>query len=151
MIHWKELDTEGKCEAIRSVWKPGMSASQIAAAISREVTRNAIIGMFQRHWDKLEGVSLSASRGAVPFNRTPRKKRVRASRSRKPVYAPKMAAADYDATAIGLPLHELSSRQCHWPVNDVPPGGVFLFCGHDVSKGHYCADHHYRSTQHKEG
>lgn len=151
MIHWKELSTEGKCAAIKAVWKQGMSARQIAAAISREVTRNAIIGIMQRHWDKLDGISLSASKGAEPFNRKRCARSNRISRPRKPVYTPKMAAADYDATALGIPLHALAAGQCKWPVNDVPPGGVFLFCGHDVSKGNYCADHGYRSTQHGEG
>lgn len=53
------------------------------------------------------------------------------------------AKAEYDQRRMPetLELHDLSNRQCHWPVNN---GSPFLFCAAQTDGGKYCKHHHTR-------
>lgn len=53
----------------------------------------------------------------------------------------------YDHDSQHLPLAALSSRCCHWPVNDPARGGLFLFCGEASEAGRpYCPHHGRRAV-----
>ncbi|MER9056461.1 GcrA family cell cycle regulator [Mesorhizobium sp. M0910] len=48
----------------------------------------------------------------------------------------------YDAGSRHIPLVDLCANECRFPVNDVPPGGMHLFCGEVTGEGiSYCAHH----------
>lgn len=52
----------------------------------------------------------------------------------------------YDQQSRNIPLKDINSRECRWPVNDPPKGGEFLFCGLPVAPlSRYC-DHHKRRS-----
>lgn len=141
---WQELDTDEKIAAIKSVWAPGISAAKIAAHFSG-ATRNAIIGMYTRHGDKLEGYGLlpKGSNGQSPRKKRKAKRpKLRIVRAPAPIITPD----EYDASSLRLPLVDLGQRQCRWPVNDADHDGIHLFCGHETELGSsYCPHHFERS------
>ena len=51
-IHWQNLDTPAKIEAIKTVWQKGFSASDIAKHFDG-ASRGAVIGMYHRYSDKM--------------------------------------------------------------------------------------------------
>ena len=63
---WRNSDIAGKLQLIKRVWEAGMSAKQIAAAISTltntKVTRNAVIGIYTRHGEALKAQHLNMVR-----------------------------------------------------------------------------------------
>jgi hypothetical protein len=61
----------------------------------------------------------------------------------------KAESSEYDQTALRLPLYELSSTGCKWPVDY---DREHLFCGHTQRDGKpYCAHHAARGVRTKEG
>lgn len=46
---WHQLTIQGRIDAIKAVWHPGMSAAQIADSLPGCPSRNAIIGVYHRH------------------------------------------------------------------------------------------------------
>jgi hypothetical protein len=66
------------------------------------------------------------------------KDRIEAKRRPLPPIRPLKVAP---VTPLMLPLVELKSHQCHYPIND---GGLFLFCGNKKMEGRtpYCELHH---------
>ncbi|WP_159585956.1 GcrA family cell cycle regulator [Chelativorans xinjiangense] len=63
-LHWKDLDTPGKIDAIKAVHEHGMSARKIAQEIPG-ASRNSIIGMYHRHANKLVGFALPSGPGTI--------------------------------------------------------------------------------------
>lgn len=55
--------------------------------------------------------------------------------------AEELSLAAINATALEVPLLELTERTCKWPIGD-PSEGEFYFCGHEVAAGKpYCEAH----------
>jgi hypothetical protein len=140
---WSAADKD----KIAALLVQGLSASQIAAKFDG-VGRGAIIGVIHRD-ARLKAIGLAKRPGFDKPQATtaPVVKRARAPRLAKPQFVtrPEPAAP----APLNLPLHELDSKQCKWPVNDVPKGGRFLFCGHGprVEGSPYCAYHHSRARR----
>lgn len=142
-IHWSDLTKDGRIEAIKAVYEPGMSAGEIAAAIGG-VTRNAVIGMYTRHRPLLTDCGLRPFR-TCGRSRSPRRERatpkaVFAKRSPAFVPAPIDRSPLPEAHLVGRPIAQMSGFQCRWPVNDAAPGETHLFCGLPTD-AKYCSHH----------
>jgi len=150
-INWKNIGTQGRIDAIRSVWVPKCSAAQIAAHFEG-ATRNSIIGTYHRHIAHLFDTPLTA-RSAI--NEAGRKKKQRIAAPRravafirpepgvsKPLPAPRAVA--HEAKLCGKPLLMLNAHECRWPVNDADREQLHLFCGMPAEST-YCAHHKIRS------
>lgn len=163
-LHWKSLDTAGKISAIAGIYEPGMSASHIAANFNG-ATRNAVIGLYHRHADKLDQWPLR-DHGGYSADR-PRKAReaksptIRRSgitglfmgvatpkatetgdTAPKPLPTPR--TVPHEAKLCGKPMMMLKAMECRWAVNNAEPGETHLFCGLPA-EGSYCAHHKSRS------
>lgn len=144
-MNWRTLGTDGKVQAIRAVYVPGMSAGKIAAAIGG-VTRNAVIGMYTRHWNKLVDCPLG---GAQPKSMTPRAQKARGARAKpSPKSRPALRIVKPEKPIIvcaeiepplNISLMDMERHHCRWPVTE---DGPHLFCGRDRADGSsYCAGH----------
>jgi len=137
--HWQSLDIPGRIEAIKAVYVPGDSASDIASRL--RVTRNAVIGMYHRHRNKLERQPLGKPcggkrRSALPVWIVPKAEP-------KPAPVPIMRPAIEvrpEPIVVGRTLMMLQRGQCKWPVNDAAKGEEHLFCG-ERAEGSYCRHH----------
>lgn len=165
---WKSMNLEQRIHLIRAVYRHGMTAREIAAAIG--TTKGSIIGIYGRNKDKLADTPLGLSdfqrhlTGDVTEaskRRHLKKKGVQVDKEEQTSYVPpatdwaamgRMAQqrfpvlhgilddTEYDEFALRVTLTE--NDGCMWPVND---GGPYLFCGHVKLKGSYCERHHVRS------
>lgn len=144
--------TEGRVEALKTLWANGRSASQIAALLGG-VTRSGVIGKVHRL-----GLSGRAT--------TSRNKNRPRSTKRKPMpIAPSPSRADkvralYEAEPyvppveeVYIPLnerkyiHTLEEADCRWPIGD-PRQPDFHFCGKNKIPGlPYCEHHSRRAFQ----
>lgn len=134
-VHWKELDTPSKIEAVKSIFQPGMSGSQIASFFDG-ATRNAVIGLFHRYPGNFDGVKLRTRTDVADRVRVA--KRRYKTKTAKPLAIPE--PAPNETQLCGRPLFDLARNQCRWPVNDAEPGETHLFCG-IATEASYC-DHH---------
>jgi GcrA cell cycle regulator len=137
--------TDTRVETLTTLWRSGLSASQIARALGG-VTRNAVIG-------KLHRLGL-AGRAAPQSSRPIRAARaaVRPARARRPSQRPLASRVD----AANAPLQEvvdsvgafdlatLAAHACRWPIGD-PRATGFGFCGEPVNAGPYCEAHRRRA------
>ncbi len=141
-IHWRELTTFGKIDAIRSVWFWGCSTAQIAANLGG-VTRNAIIGIYHRFPNSLIDMPLT-SRGSVGRRKEPKNKPRRARNEMRQHHPPKpLPEPTLVATEVhlcGKPLTMLQAKECRWPVNNAVGDDVHLFCALP-SERVYCTHH----------
>lgn len=147
---------EGRIPQISQMLKDGFSASEIAERFEG-VSRNAVIGLVHRThelreigFDRVPGGSTEnaskalKTRGLSPTNKAPKRKPVIVEPA---VMTPKTAAMLFDANTMRVELHNIPAGGCKWPVNDVPAGGVFLFCGCEaMADKPYCAEHYKRSV-----
>ena len=151
--------TEERVERLSRLWLEGRSASQIAAELGENVTRNAVIG-------KVHRLGLSG-RDLAPVEAPPL--RVKAALPAEAIALPlppilEEVVADSDVAptqqpiAIGrqalraasdvvIPLSdrvtilELGATMCRWPLGD-PTSAEFRFCGCRAhSSLPYCAEH----------
>lgn len=137
-MHWKQMDTSTRIERIQSIWRPGMSASQIAA-VFEGATRNGIAGFYHRHRSKLSGCPLR-----VRVETSAKVKRKRDAQP-KPKKAASMKVHPIPETVAApvsrfLPLHALGHGECKYPTNNAASGEDHLFCGAEA-EGSYCAFH----------
>lgn len=149
-VQWSELTTvEARIEAIKSAYQPGFSSRDIGAQLG--TTRNAIIGMFNRHGDKLACCAMPPPYGgkerrskpkpivlAIP----PKPGKPKSPSKSVPIFAadPVIEPAMGGPIVVGRPLMMLGARQCRWPVNDAAVGELHLFCG-EKAEGSYCPHH----------
>lgn len=140
-----------RIEQLRTLWRDGLSASQIAAVLGG-ITRNAVIG--KAHRLGLTGrPSPIKNRSSGPARpRAPRKPRT------EKMHAPRHAAPSHRLDRLPLPTVELedmpgatiltlTDRVCKWPVGD-PRDPEFKFCGRVSAEGlPYCAEHARRAYQ----
>lgn len=115
--------TDERLEKLKSLWKKGLSISQIGEELG--VTRNAIAGKAHR-------IGLPKRQSPIAASSSPRKA------PRKP------AAAEPDRPLpLRLALRKInwSRSSCVWPSGD-PKTVEFSFCGERIEPGKpYCAAH----------
>lgn len=156
-------------DAIARYLRDGDSSAEIAKKTGR--SRGAITAIVHRN-ARLKAIGFAASRTpGMNFRQTTAKIAKAASRravavakppvpapTRKPVEVAPLVVGDwvsvdksaYDATALRIPLSDLSSDQCRWPINN--PGmndrEEHLFCGHPRhhTSDSYCRHHARRSA-----
>lgn len=156
---WKALTKEQKAHLIKSVWRDGITSTQIGMAVG--ATKGSIVGFYYHHRDMLEDCPLPKS--VAEKNRTGdytqatiirhRQLEAKAERERRSRIAslvtsfktPEFEAADIPSTDDGgLYVTMADNVGCKWPLND---GGPYVFCGHDrLGKYSYCARHQDRSV-----
>ena len=140
--------TEARVELLRTLWKEGLSASQIAERLG-EVTRNAVIGkvhrlgLAARSSPQYRRASHGLPRGRRDGPRPVRPVAAKLLRSPAPcrMSAPVLAFATADLVlgSLGLGLLDLTPTTCRWPFGD-PRRDFEGFCGHEAV-GPYCAGH----------
>ncbi len=135
--------TEARIERLKTLWRDGRTAEQIAAELQNGISRSAVLGKVHR---------MGLSKGRPKRPRTRKAGACRSSGStevsltytgqERPPDTP--ATQDPGAPAPARPLRGpdiLSVRrgQCRWPYGD--PGDTFVLCGRPVVRGAYCAGH----------
>lgn len=151
MRYWTEEDDNRIAEMLRD----GLSASQIAARLGDDVTRNAIIGRVGRS-EALRAIGFKRRPGGErtkvpPADRKPRPERkarpvARVAVASPPPLVPVVAPIPVEGKkhVAGLPMLKLKPGMCKWPVNDAAPGEFHLFCA-SPAEGPYCECHRQRS------
>lgn len=147
--------TEERIERLKELWGEGLSASQIAAELGGDVSRNAVLGKAHR-------LGLAQGEGKGASTRRPRKP------TRPPEPAPvietspennpepaRMILTQPTAEAAEPPLQrdvvvprsegvtimELRGAMCRWPLGD-PTTPEFRYCGAQAVEGlPYCPHH----------
>lgn len=115
--------TDEQSSLLMQLWKDGYSAREIANRIGAGVTRSAVIGRAHR---------LGMSKLDQPQTKEPKAAPVRPKRTRR--FVRPRPFDDVEAPAVAhtavqlVPLVELTSDQCRWPVGDPGTPG-FGFCG----------------------
>jgi GcrA cell cycle regulator len=147
--------TDERVELLRKLWLEGLSASQIANALSNGITRNAVIG-------KVHRLGLSGRvKASVPNMSQPRSKSMRPATPRHsaPTIRGNTALAIKSLPAeiqepelledVVIPISErvtimeLKEAMCRWPLGD-PTSAEFRFCGAKKpvdATGPYCTYH----------
>jgi GcrA cell cycle regulator len=134
--------SEDRVERLKSHWRDGCSASQIAASFG-DVTRNAVIGKLHRLG--LVGRSSDGQSHDRPrIQRAPRQPRT-------PRSAPVLLPAEIDPLLLPdgsfATMRSVDQQMCRWPVGD-PTSDDFHFCGHPHKPGAtYCEVHCRRAYQ----
>jgi len=148
MIHWREIGTLAKIEAIREVWFPGCSTAQIAAHFN-DVSRNAIIGIYTRYGPT--HLADKPLRARSPINKAGAEKRKRLVfrgptkfKGSKPL--PEVVERVVEYRLCGKPLMMLEARECRFPVNEAEGEALHLFCGRPTERS-FCDHHHGRVFQ----
>ncbi len=143
MIHWKQIGTMGRIDAIRQVWFSGCSTAQIAAHFEG-ATRNAVIGIYHRYGlSHLFDKPLVARSAINDAGRKSKKRRIARPAINflapsKPL--PEPVEAPTEARLCGKPLTMLQAKECRWPVNNAVGDEVHLFCAIPADRM-YCAHH----------
>lgn len=140
---WEPRATAHNIEAIRAVWQPDMSASDLGAALG--CSRNAIVGFFNRHREALEPCRLRP-RTAIYAEKAEPKPRVKAPKLAVVQVAPlpEPTTSPEDPICPGIKLTMLNRHRCAYPINTPPPRtDGHLFCGQPTRQGSsYCGYHH---------
>jgi GcrA cell cycle regulator len=163
--------TDDRIALLKRMWKEGKSAAEIAKAVGKGVTRNAVIGKAHRMGlsgrpspiKKPESTSSAAPKKAAAASALPvgRSKEQPKAIAKKPGAAPAVApqqgfkspaplrtAEDvrkFEKEEVppggGVPLIDLTERMCKWPIGD-PRDADFIFCGLAIRPGTpYCPQH----------
>lgn len=145
MTKWRNLKPDQRTYLIKSVWREGISARQIADAVG--ATRNSIIGHYNHHGSKFPDYPLQKTiqqRISDGEFKTKKTKRPAKKLLLKFKTAPVFETHEIPSTdGYGLYVTLADNNGCMWPLND---GGPYLFCGHaKLGKYAYCQHHHVRS------
>jgi len=142
--------TEDRISRLKTLWREGATAEQIAAALKNGITRSAVLG-------KVHRLGLSEGRPGRPPPRraaTVRAGRAPAIAPRPPAAGPPAAAGTpsvTDASVVraapaapprpvaGPDILTVRPGQCRWPYGE--PGGGLVLCGRPVERGAYCGGH----------
>jgi hypothetical protein len=144
-MHWQQMSTAEKIEAVKTIWQPGMSANQIAANFNG-ATRNAVIGMYGRYPDLLNDTPLKRPTASViAMVKAKVRRRIAPSAKRPGAHVECLFEEPQSEWHVcGKPLVRLGAKQCKWPVNDAAAAEMHLFCS-APAEGSYCAAHAKRS------
>lgn len=156
--------TEARVDALKALFRDGLSASMIASELGAGLTRNAVIGKIARLGISRQGGAIVikpkvARPAAEPHPRRERTKLGRGptnSRTERRIAELQDAGLAVDEfrdlppevlpEGQGKTILELGDKTCRWPVGD-PSKPDFLYCGAtdslvDIVAGHpYCARH----------
>ena len=156
--------TKGRLAAIAKLYRPRMTASDIALALSRieqkRITRNVVIGLYSRYGkDQLKAYPLQAPSQCVrgrrrkdigddPIIPKPYRKRVQTEpRPPKPKsnvvpFVLPESAFTYTPTHPTKRLLDLGAHECRWAMSGA--GADIQFCAQHA-EGSYC-EHHRRMS-----
>ena len=131
--------TKEREQRLRKLWEKGYTASQIAAMLGENTTRNAVIGKAHR----LE----LAARAASKQSKSPKKQDVASGLNKREGYISrksrfKSLLLDKNFEVENpKKLEELSNKNCRWPIGH-PNEENFYFCGRNtVETFSYCKLH----------
>lgn len=145
--------TDDRISLLKRMWKEGKSAADIAKALGKGVTRNAVIG--KAHRMGLSGRPSPIKKPETKKAAAAPKKEAKAAPAKKAAPAAKSAPAGpvreaeeikrVEKEAIppggGVALIDLTERMCKWPIGD-PREADFTFCGRPIRQGTpYCPEH----------
>lgn len=141
-IHKTGWDTP-TTEALASMWREGLSLTEISCRLSRQhgrtVTRNAIMGKIDRLGLSRQNRQAPAE-PKIPGKPGPKPKVLMATTFKAPPPPEAYKPAPEILTGTVRPV-DLKACHCRWPVGD-PGADDFLFCGRDKVEGKpYCPDH----------
>lgn len=162
--HSQKTWTDDRKQVVAELLREGLSAGQMSKRLG--ISRNAIISVIHR--DKmLSEIGLRAGLGGArkpkagssPY-KSGRMKTAARSPARQSQPAPVVIVPIVEPQPIfvcddvvepeptieplGLPLADLSLRQCRFAVNNAAKGEQHLFCGHPVKIGSSFCEHHHR-------
>jgi GcrA cell cycle regulator len=150
--------TDERIALLKRMWKEGKSAADIAKALAKGVTRNAVIG--KAHRMGLSGRPSPIKKPpSAPKKEAPRKEVLKAAPATKKAAPPVTVSGvkhnpllrevaeprKFEKEPIppggGVALIDLTERMCKWPIGD-PREDDFTFCGRNIRQGTpYCPDH----------
>jgi len=146
--------TDERIALLKKLWKDGKSAAEIAKALAKGVTRNAVIG--KAHRMGLSGRASPIKNPAAAPKKEPAKKELKMAVKKTVVpvvtgvknnplareaVAPRQIIKEVFPTDGGVALIDLTERMCKWPFGD-PREDDFTFCGRAIRQGTpYCPDH----------
>lgn len=150
-MNWKTLQPHQKVDLVKEHWQSGHSAKDIArsigARLGQSMTRQMIIGVYSRYADDLQKHPLQAAFKSM----RPRKQSLRAPtkpRTANRAFGRRNASAKPETKPLHapesrfIPMLDLGSNECRWPVNNAPVGEAHLFCGCSTDLGKpYCEYH----------
>lgn len=154
MLEW----TDQQIETLKTLWREGLSAADIAMALGNGATRSAVIGKAHRlkltgrtpRVNPLAGKRKGTGNPGQPRTTGVRKRRAwgqsRAVAGLSPVLpAPFEGEPDdgIDVTRL-IGIESLNDHVCRWPVTG--EGAQTLFCGAcSPGASPYCSEHHARA------
>ena len=149
--------TQERDDHLLALKAQNISAADIAAQLGDNLTRNAVLGRLHRigiksgklvkkRVMKKHKALVTAYKPPLPFPAVPRTRHVDNSRPRPPRIVCTEADRRLADAPLNLRMMDLEADSCRWPVNDPPPRGEHLFCGHPKRFGSYCAAHAERSV-----
>jgi GcrA cell cycle regulator len=148
--------TKERIELLTKLWTEGLSASQIAAELGGDVSRNAVISKAHR-LGLVHGTAKPAStprtqkpsrppEPATPAEPPAQKVPAPVSRTanQQPATQPEVTAVPVEVVAPqseGVTIMELREGMCRWPLGD-PTTPEFRYCGARAVEGlPYCSHH----------
>lgn len=154
--------TDERIALLKKMWKDGKSAADIAKALAKGITRNAVIGKAHRMGLSGRPVPVKKPEPVSASKKAPVKKALQKKDIPAPVVK-KSAASVVSGTKHnplsrevaeprkfekepippggGVALIDLSERMCKWPIGD-PREDDFTFCGRGIRNGTpYCPEH----------
>ena len=136
--------TEERIELLRKLAGLKLSARRIAARMG--VTKNAIIGKLYRigimRREITETLARRYNRGIVYKPLVPKTTRI------KEPYLPFLPAIDIPV--LKVPLLDLESHHCRYPLDERCEDGFALFCGLPIHNTSYCRDHYALCTYRRQ-
>lgn len=130
--------TEERVARLKTLWREGRTAEQIAAELQNGITRSAVLGKVHRL-----GLSTGRPRTAVPRRAPPKGSPrpggaapARCTLRPTPPAGPRPAV---DLPSGGFSILTVRRGQCRWPYGDPETG--LSFCGRPVARGAFCAGH----------
>jgi len=146
--------TKERVELLTRLWNEGLSVSSIMIQLGVK-SRNMVIGKANRlglgpRKQTPESISEGMRRGKpLPALKAPKKLafvggwRALKTGPKKPPHLPTLTEDQKEyICGKGIPLLELASSHCRWPINEPPKGGEYLFCGAKKMEGSsYCEFH----------
>jgi len=136
MTQW----SNDRVEKLKSLWRAGLSASQVALALG-DVTRNAVIG-------KVHRLGLAGRDGpSRVFRPRPAARR----RPTNPSHAQIQAAVEEEPLKLDdgrfVTMRTVDRSMCRWPLGD-PASNTFHLCGRSPKSGSpYCEAHSVKAHQ----
>ncbi len=135
--------TPDRVVRLRTLWKQGLSAAQVARDLQNGITRSAVLGKVRRL-----GLSLNREALAAPVVVRPA---VRCSPA--PVRSAAAIVQSVSAVESERPgratILTVRNGDCRWPIGD-PDDARFSLCGCPATRGAFCDVHAaraYRSVQ----